>query len=95
MGHVPRDRAPRSSAPALKWITTLVPTIALYSYETVRHGLLETVLPTLYADVAAAFFGLTPVDLVCSGIPFAGFVAWHVFTSRYAKKAGTDREAST
>src|SRR5579871_3064726 len=39
----------------LKWLTTLVPAIAAYAYESIRHGLLDRFVPTPYGNL---FVGL-------------------------------------
>jgi two-component system, NarL family, sensor histidine kinase DegS len=42
----------------LKWLTTIVPAVAVYLYETVRHDLLDHRFPTDYGNLAVGFITL-------------------------------------
>jgi len=42
----------------LKWLTTIVPAIAVFLYETVRHELLEPLLPTAVGNLIAGLLAL-------------------------------------
>lgn len=56
-----RDRGSDLSArrlAQLKWLTTLVPAIAVFIYETVRHDLLEHRFPTPYGNLVVGFITL-------------------------------------
>lgn len=35
----------------LKWVTSLVPALAIFAYETIRHDLLEHILPVTYGNL--------------------------------------------
>ncbi|MFN8514945.1 MAG: sensor histidine kinase [Thermomicrobiales bacterium] len=42
----------------LKWLTTIVPAVAVFLYETVRHDLFEHRFPTTYGNLAVGFITL-------------------------------------
>ena len=42
----------------LKWLTTIVPAIAVFGYETVRHSLLESLLPEAWGNLIAGLVTL-------------------------------------
>jgi signal transduction histidine kinase len=42
----------------LKWLTTIVPAIAVFTYETIRHSLLESVLPEAYGNLIVGLLAL-------------------------------------
>lgn len=42
----------------LKWLTTIVPAVAVFLYETVRHDLFEHRFPTSYGNLAIGFITL-------------------------------------
>jgi signal transduction histidine kinase len=42
----------------LKWLTTVVPAVAVFIYETVRHDLFEHRFPTTYGNLAVGFITL-------------------------------------
>ena len=56
----------------LKWLTTLVPAVAAYVYESVRHGLLDRFIPTPYGNL---FAGLL---VLCVSFAFSQVVFGHI-----------------
>lgn len=42
----------------LKWITTLVPALAVFAYETARHDLLDRALPVGYGNLLVGLLAL-------------------------------------
>ena len=42
----------------LKWLTTILPAVAVFIYETVRHSLLESVLPVAYGNLIVGLLTL-------------------------------------
>ena len=42
----------------LKWLTTIVPALAVFGYETVRHSLLEPLLPEAWGNLIAGLVAL-------------------------------------
>lgn len=71
----------------LRWLTTVAPALAVFGYETLRHGLLEPLLPTTYGNLL--------VGLLALALAF-GFsrVVFRVVERLQAQALASEREAT-